>query len=143
MTWNYDPSQLHQPINHVRLLVGDTQKDRPLLQDEEIEHFLEETSNTFLAAAEVAEAIHARFPSTITSKGADGKTISYQLTMDYGKLARRLRAKAARMGKAMPVAGGISKSDKEKQEARDDRDASSIRRGMHDKFVTDDPLRPG
>lgn len=46
MSWSYDPSKLKDsPKDQVRLLIGDTEEDDPLLQDEEIQFYLDQHPN--------------------------------------------------------------------------------------------------
>ena len=46
MSWSYDPSSLKDsPKDQVRLLIGDTEEDDPLLQDEEISFYLDQHPN--------------------------------------------------------------------------------------------------
>lgn len=43
MSWSYDPTQLEDtPKDQVRLLIGDSTEDDPLLQDEEIQYYLDQ-----------------------------------------------------------------------------------------------------
>ena len=52
MAWTYDPAQLSNNLMmQVRLRIGDTNPDDPLLQDEEIWFFLKETDNNVLQAS--------------------------------------------------------------------------------------------
>lgn len=51
MSATYDPSKLNeQPLYQVRLMLGDTEIDTPLLQDEEITFFLTQNNNNVLNA---------------------------------------------------------------------------------------------
>ena len=52
MPWTYDPTQLHDsPKDQIRLLIGDTLDSDPLLQDEEIQFYLEQNPNDVSRAA--------------------------------------------------------------------------------------------
>lgn len=140
MTWTYDLNALSVALNKVRLLVGDTDTNDQLIQDEEIAFFISENpSNVYYAAAETAEAIAAKYQSAISSKTADGKSISYEQITNYLSLAAKLRSKATRQRAGLPYAGGTSVADKQTVEADTDRDPTAIELGLHDHA---DPVSP-
>ena len=52
MSWNYNPENLKDsPIDQIRLLIGDTLESDPLLQDEEIQFYLDQAPNDINRAA--------------------------------------------------------------------------------------------
>jgi hypothetical protein len=52
MSWTYDPTQLQDSaLMQVRLVLGDTAPDDPLMEDEEIQFYLDQTDNSVLKAA--------------------------------------------------------------------------------------------
>lgn len=52
MSWNYDPSKLKDsPKDQIRLLIGDTLDSDPLLQDEEIQFYLDQYPSDINRAA--------------------------------------------------------------------------------------------
>lgn len=52
MSWTYDPEKLKDsPKDQVRLLIGDTVVNDPLLQDEEIQFYLDQCPNDITRAA--------------------------------------------------------------------------------------------
>ena len=42
MSWSYSGNPKDSPIDDVRFLVGDTNKNEPILQDEEIQYLIDE-----------------------------------------------------------------------------------------------------
>lgn len=52
MAWSYDPTNLQDsPKDQIRLLIGDTIDSDPLLQDEEIQFYIEQYPNDISRAA--------------------------------------------------------------------------------------------
>lgn len=56
MSWNYEPSTT---AGRVRLLCTDTDKDRPIFTDDEIDTFIALEADTFAAAALALETVAA------------------------------------------------------------------------------------
>lgn len=103
-----DTSQL----DHVRLLIGDTDCANPLLQDEEIQFFIQEEGATFCAAALAAESIAGKLARN-TDYRAGGISKSKSQAFDhYMKLAKRLRARLSEDGLVGFYAGGLSEAEK-------------------------------
>lgn len=123
-TYTFNPSG--DTRDAVRFLLGDTQKDAPLLDDQEIAYALTANGNNArLAAAQCAEAVAALLSRT-SGMQADG--VRFASSADYYlKLAQKLRLQAAAAGGA-PYAGGIGVSDKELQEEDTDRVSPSFAR---------------
>lgn len=61
MAWTYTANPMNVPVDHIRLLIGDTDQQDPLLQDEEIAFMLEQHSNPKKAAAECCILLYARY----------------------------------------------------------------------------------
>lgn len=65
MSWSYDPTQLNIPKNIIRIITGDVLADAPLLQDEEIQYFLDQYPKDIdRAALACVNAIITRICST-------------------------------------------------------------------------------
>ena len=146
MAWSY-VSPKASPKDTVRFLVGDTNEDDQLVSDEEIEWFIEAfPSNEYHAAAEVAENIAAKFAREI-NQSADGLSWSgSSLQQQYNDLAERLRAmgRRARRSGFAPYAGGLSKAERQFDDALDDLEKGHFRSHMHDnsRGQRQDELRP-
>ena len=121
MTWTYRLDQLTTPLYAVRLALGDTQQQYPLLQDEEILQYLGiyGTANPYYAAAHLAEAIAGLFSRQV-DRTVTGLTLSNsQKVAQYLQLAKELRRQAA--FQVRPYAGGQSVLDKQTNEQNSDR----------------------
>ena len=115
----YDPTT--EDIDAVRLLVGDTTAPFAL-SDLEIQFALDQTSNTFSAAAICARALAARYARRVDTRFETVESKYSQLRENYERLARSLDQQAKRRGGlGEPIAGGISVADVELAEADMDR----------------------
>lgn len=135
MTATYTNSPATRNVDAVRLLIYDRDTipaTDALLQDEEIQYFIDGQSNIRLAAAEAAEAIGAKFAGSEVRKQVGDLRIEFGdgRTMTYGQLAAKLRLQAAR--RAVPFAGGLTKSGKDTVAKDTDRVQTVFRRGMDD-----------
>lgn len=131
MTWTYTGNPAASPKDAVRFRVGDTDFDDQLLQDEEILYLLGTEATVIQAAARAADGIAARF-SRLSDKAVGDLRISFsQKSAQYRQLAMDLRSEAG-ISMAIPFAGGISRSQKETQEADADRVQPSFKVGLDD-----------
>lgn len=88
-----DPSAT--PVDAVRFMVGDTNPDRPLLDDREIAYAIAQNPNQSIAAATLAEHLFGRFSSQAdVSVGPVSKSFSKIAEM-YKSKAEQLRCNAA------------------------------------------------
>lgn len=111
MTWTYD-STLTATKDQVRLLVGDTDVNEPLLQDEEIAFLLTENGTMRYAAVEAANAIAGLFARKADKEVGHLKLQASQKYKQYLALAVRLRRRAV-VASVVPYAGGQTESDKD------------------------------
>lgn len=125
MTWTYD---LTNTIGKVRLLIGDTDTLDQLLQDGEIQFFLDEEGNKYLAASRACNAIALTVGQRLTVKGDVGIDQDEQYK-HWVQMAADLKRRGQRG--AAPFAGGISQAVKETQEDDDDRVKPSFTRQLH------------
>jgi hypothetical protein len=113
VSWNYDPYQLDESqLMQVRLEVGDTDKNAPLLQDEEIERAIAVESSIWGAAARCCEIISRSFLRKADVRiGRGGTSLTYSTAAkQYSDMATALRKRSIAMN--APWAGGTSKGDK-------------------------------
>lgn len=61
--WSYNGDPSDSDINAVRFLVGDTDENRKLLDDREVQYAINQQGNHLLAAAALAEHLFGRFVS--------------------------------------------------------------------------------
>jgi hypothetical protein len=131
-TFNYDPTS---QLDRVRILVGDTDENDPLISDEEIGLYLTggywAAGSDHLAAASVATAIAAKFARRADSLSAGGTSVNWAGLVDrYRTLAVELAEQGASAAglSAAPFAGGISVGDVLAREADTDRVSPFFRR---------------
>lgn len=97
MTWTYNP--VERDLDKVRLEIGDTDKNEPLLQDEEITFVLSLKGNVLAASAMCCEII-ARILSRKADENVGDLSIRYKAD-EYANRAKELMRKVAAIG--MPV----------------------------------------
>lgn len=126
MAWSYNISGGDK--DKVRLLIGDTNSNRPLLDDEEIEFFLSQEMNIYMAAAKCCDSLIAQ-DGIIAAKKVGDLQIKYDHHIFLGI---KLRLEARGMGYQVPYMGGISVGDKEAQQSDTDWVEPTISRGLDD-----------
>lgn len=143
MSWSYDAT-LATEMDRVRFLIRDTDTDRQLFQDEEIDWLLTTEDNIYKAAATLCDQLVAS-RSGVSSKKISEFSITYD-TKVYQQLAASLRARGG--FNEMPYAGGISIADKAIMQDDSDALQPKIKRRLHDYpsafeagNTSDDPLR--
>lgn len=136
--WTYDPSQLASASAgyfsaatigqryNVRLLIQDTNINRKLFYDEEIDWQLTQENNVWTAAASLCDILVSR-AGGVTSKSIGSLSLSYDPKL-YFSLGGQLRARGSSY--QVPYCGGISISDKESQQANTDAVRPSFARGL-------------
>lgn len=130
MTWSYgDPSASAKDA--VRFEVGDTDKTKPQVQDEDIYYVLGLNSQIVLkAAARIAEHLAAKYTRMGSVRNATIANDKMNVAKEYRELANRLRARATRATSF--IAPSISVSEKETNELDTDIVQGRIKRGIHD-----------
>lgn len=122
MTFSYSITQPQSTKDLVRLLVSDTDSSDALLQDEEITAFITLEGGTAANAYRVAGMVAQQIAGQMGRQGlqSDGQVAQHGelRAADYRQLAQRFFARAD-LG-AVPVAGGISISDKETNQENTD-----------------------
>lgn len=113
MTWTYDLTTIATaPVAQVRLLVGDTDSNDELLQDEEITYVIGIERGTYYAAARCCEIIASLYGRKVTTAVGDLKVSAEKKYEHYIELSAMLRRRAA-LGDAQPQAPAISISQKD------------------------------
>lgn len=131
MSWSYNPAQLAtSPLYQVRLLVGDTDTNDQLVSDEEINWYVSQQTSVKLAAADVCEAIAAKF-ARWTDASVDGVSESAsQKSERYSARAKELKQDAYSL--ALPVFGGITVAQQQQADQDTDKVQPSFKIGMND-----------
>lgn len=130
MGWSYDPEDQVTPLNRVRLRIGDTDADKPQLQDEEVQSFIDISDSETGAAVLCARALAARYARFVDKWVGDLKILASQRHRAYVDLQDQLVATGGRLG--TPYAGGIRVAQKESIEEDDSLVYPNFRLGMHD-----------
>lgn len=134
--WSYDPTDLNTTtssgrLNAVRLLIGDTDTNEQLLQNEEITFTLSENSeNVYLAASLSARNISGKFARLVTTKLDGALSAEYSSkTAQYDMLADHLKQLGRSNGGILGVyAGGITITQIDTAKADLNRVGSAFRR---------------
>lgn len=120
MSWSYSATDLNTTtasgrLNSVRLLVGDTDTNDQLVQNEEITFALGQTGdNIYYAAAWVCRSIAAKFSRMVDTQLDGALSANYSdRAKQYQQLAVQVENQGKKTsGKSLGVfAGGISNSD--------------------------------
>ena len=121
MAWTYGGNPASSPADALRLLIGDTNPNDPMLTDAEVAYFLQVTGNDPLAAAVFGvEALVARFTYAVDqSVGSVSISFSQRLANLRG-LLDSLRYRVAVGGSLRVLAGGISAVEQEANESNVD-----------------------
>jgi hypothetical protein len=118
MTWTYGnaPAVNAGVANRdlIRLLIGDTDSNHQLLTDEELDFFILQQDNYYMAAAMAAESLVAKFAPSTQEKLGDWEGAYQQRYDHFVALSKELRRKAARTLKIF--VGGIRPTEDEADE---------------------------
>lgn len=129
MSFTYDATALSDDLNRIRLEIGDTDSDRPLLQDEEIEQIISEVSTFHKRVAACARLICSYFsgdPIRFRTEGYwEDDTKAYDRFLELAKLHES-------KGGGSPWAGSISEDWKETVELDDTLVDPKFKKGMFD-----------
>jgi len=133
VTWAYSGDPSSSTKDAVRFLIGDTDEDDPLVQDEEIKWFTDNWSDHYMAAAAICDSLAGKFAREV-NVSADG--ISYsgnQIAQNFTQLAQQLRQMSGMDRKhGVPYVGGISWKERAKADTDKDRVPEYFRSHMHD-----------
>lgn len=111
------------PVDAVRLMVGDTSDDYEILKDGDYMYFLDKyNGNTNRATLDAARAILFTLPRFVRQRINDvGERFDSEWFKNYRfALIEMLRNPELTISVAMPYAGGISKSDMAANDANSD-----------------------
>lgn len=136
MTWNYDPTNIgtdtpSKRLNAVRLLIGDTDTNNQILQDEEISFGLSQNStNVYFTASWCCKVIASKYSSLVDVQLDGALSSKYSdLQKQYLRMADELEEQAkASSGFINVYAGGISKTAVDNVRQNTDRIEPSFRR---------------
>lgn len=93
MTWSYSGDPTTSPKDEVRFLLGDTDIDFPILQDEEINYLLANNNNTAINAAIAGcDAQLAHFAKLVTYTAGREKVAASDRLNAFKTLRRQLES---------------------------------------------------
>ncbi len=128
MTFSYDVNALDEPLYRIRLELGDTDSDRVLLQDAEIEQVISEQSvfeQRVVMCCKLIMAKFARHPEKLVLEGYEETTL--EIYNRYKEMATEWAAKSG-----YPWAGSIESDFKSATELDTTLVSSKFKLGMHD-----------
>lgn len=115
----------------VRHLIGDEEKNDPILTDEMVEFHLELwPNNVFKASASAARAIAAKFSRQANERAGRLSVNFSDKSKQYMALAKDLDGRSGRFG--LPSSGGINMDAKRSAELETDRVQPDFKKKMHD-----------
>ena len=121
----YNNSPESDPIDEVRLLIGDNDESNEILSDEEISYYIVRRGAGLPAALGCAYALQAKFSKLADETAGDVEVKWSQRAREAARLAESLqRQLSGSDASAIPsgvYAGGISISDMESRNANTDR----------------------
>ena len=133
MTWTYSGNPADSDRDKVRFLVFDTDTNDQLLSNEEIAWLLSEQTNVYLAAANAAEVIAAKFAKDITRSAVGLSATVGNRAQFYLDLADTLRDQGGTTNQRAEVfAGGLTVSGKDSLDSDSDAVQPSFRIGEFD-----------
>ena len=129
MTFTYDVAALSEDLNRIRLEIGDTDSNRPLLDDEEIEEVMTEFDNFNQRVGKCLRLICAIFASEHKSIRLEGFAENYADAYNHFK---DLAVRYERLGGGGPWAGSTNEAFKEATELDTSIVTPFFKRGLHD-----------
>lgn len=141
MAWSYEETDLSTTtetgrLNAVRLLIGDTDENDQLVQDEEVLFSLAQNNdNIYFAGSWAANIIAAKFARKVNTKLDGALSANYSdLAKQYKALSDDLREQGQKysMNSTSLRAGGISNTAIDAAQALTDRPSASFSKGQFD-----------
>lgn len=131
MTWTYSGNPNASQLDAIRLVIGDTDTNDQLLQDEEIQYMIDTYGASRHAASESARAIAAKY-ARLMSRSIGGLSADFSAKYrQYLELADKLEA-SEELVPVGPFISGFSRSAKEAVETDPDREPIFGRKGGMD-----------
>lgn len=139
MAWSYEETDLSTTtetgrLNAVRLLIGDTDENDQLVQDEEVLFSLAQNNdNIYFAGSWAANIIAAKFARKVNTKLEGALSSNYSdLARQYKALSADLREQGQKysMTSSSLRAGGVSNTAIDAAQALTDRPSASFSKGQ-------------
>jgi hypothetical protein len=103
MSWTYGADPANSPLDAVRLTLGDTNADIPLLMDEEINFALTTKKEVIPAAIQCCEYLISKYASDVDYKLGPESVKGSQRIDNFIKLLKELK-KSLMLNSAVPLA---------------------------------------
>lgn len=133
MAWTYSGNPATSDLDKVRFLVFDTDTNEQLINNEEIAWLLTEQTNVYMAAANAAEAIAAKFAKDITRTAVGLSASVGNRAQFYLDLAEKLRLQIGTTNQHGEVfSGGLTISGKDALDADTNAVQPSFKIGQFD-----------
>lgn len=129
MSFSYDPTDLGDELNRLRLEIGDTDSNDPFLDDQEIVQVQSEKSSFFLRAAKCCDLICAKLARDVKIKVGGFSEDAQKVYDRYREMSLKFSRSSS---SSYPWAGSILVSDKEAIEDNTDLVKPKFKLGMHD-----------
>jgi hypothetical protein len=130
MSWTYSGDPSNSNKDAIRFKIGDTLSTDPILQDEEINYLVSQTSSLDDAAYNACVSIVAKF-SRLADKTVGKVKIMYsQRAKQYKELADQLWLNAGIV--VMPYAGGVDAVDEQNMNSDNSRVQPSFKKEAFD-----------
>lgn len=129
MSFSYDPTALSVELNQLRLEIGDTDSNDPLLQDEEIAYIQSQESSFYMRASVCCKIIASHFAREVDFKLGNFSEAAQTAYLRYIDLEKKFTSLASG---SYPWAGGVVSSEKDDLVANTSLVPPKFKKGIHD-----------
>lgn len=135
MGWSYSGDPRDSDKDSVRFLVGDTDNCDKQLEDEEILYLIETEGGVLRAAKAATTSLIAKFARLVTEEVGDVRIMLSERMENYKNLCKELERRANQSNICF-IAGGLSKTDKDRVREDLDRIPPFFTRRLHENKKT-------
>lgn len=128
--WSYTADPSTNPIDAVRMEIGDTDQADPQLQDEEIGYMLSQNGTPLWAAVSCCSALAAKYARQADKRLGKTAISAGQRMQHYLDLEKLLRRRAVSM--VTPYAGGMSIAERDTFANDTDKVRPAFTKDLHD-----------
>lgn len=147
MKWNYCGNPAESKLDEARFLLGDTERDKPQVSDDEVQYALDKyDQDATAAAAELCGHLSRKYSRLADCSVGDVSRSCSQIAKAYKDRADELSLEVeASSGLVIPSFGGLSQAEKITLKENTDAVQPAFEIGMDDNpgapTERDDPLR--
>lgn len=132
MTWSYSNNPSGNPIDEVRLLIGDTDIDDQQLTNEEIQYYIDTYGPGVRAAIPGVQGLIAKYSRLVDQTTGEIQVKWSQRVSNWEALLDQLKDQLRLRNTPRPFAGGVSKDDINNREEDADRVKDTFAVGIDD-----------